>query len=1038
MTPDKEEHDTEAVSPEDEEGPTTEERRPRKMADPSKPSKEEVATHEITHLPYRNWCEVCVQGRGKNMQHRKGKQERGLPEIHMDYMFIGPKDAPGMTKTCLVIREAETRMTLAIMVPAKGRQTYVIDRVLAFLEEIGHLSGSVIVKSDQEASLKALVEDIGRARGTRSSGRWIVENSPVRSSQSNGVIERAVQSIEGQVRVLKIAVERRWKAEIPVDHPVLAWAVEYASFLLNRFEVGHDGKTAYERLKGKRATTLAIEFGEKVLWKMTAHQGGALGKLSSTWRVGVYLGVRGKSGELVVADRTGVWRTRTAQRKPFDERWDPKVADEINHFPWTCADRDAGDEAEEAIELKMKGEELEQEAAKEVPEVVPRNFYIKAKDLREHGYTSRCPGCTSIIRGTARQEHTQTCRKRLEELMKDTDRFKASRERIGNYLAQRLEKEEDERESKRAKVDAEAQKLEVEGDTKEDAVMQESASGSGLSEEERKRSAEVETDEGPAAKKLMTGAVDEEESDGEGEIGGDEEFERLMVEQEGKEELDPKQVSEAREEEIGELERRVYEIVDVEQCWARTGKKPIAVRWVDVRKPCGRYRSRLVAKDFKPRYRANDVEGLYASMPPLELVKLLIARAAAVGDLVMLIDVKKAHLYAPIEGDVYVDLPPERAELGRCAKLKFTLYGMRTAASSWEKEYGGTLNASGFITGKANGCSFYHRDRDVRSVVHGDDFIVAGQREHLKWTEERLSAKYPLQVRGILGPGPEDCKTAVILNRRVTWKTSGVEFEADPSHVKKLLKAMRMEECNMVMVPGAKEEVVEEDEVPLEGGQLRAYRSAVARGNYLAQDRPDIRYPVKELCRSMSRPTTADWGSLKRLCRYLKGRPCMVQRAVPTRDGVIEVFVDSDWAGCRSTRRSTSAGAMMAYGMCLKVWSTTQRGVARSSGEAELYAATKGMTEGLGLLEMCKDMGIELEVVVRTDSNACRGTCQRTGLGRLKHLEVEDLWAQEVVKTRRLRLERVSTHANPADLMTKHQPRVVIDKHMGQLGFEEV
>ena len=128
----------------------------------------------------------------------------------------------------------------------------------------------------------------------------------------------------------------------------------------------------------------------------------------------------------------------------------------------------------------------------------------------------------------------------------------------------------------------------------------------------------------------------------------------------------------------------------------------------------------------------------------------------------------------------------------------------------------------------------------------------------------------------------------------------------------------------------------------------------------------------------------------------------------------------------------------MAYGMCLKVWSMTQKGVARSSGEAELYAATKGMTEGLGLLEMCKDMGIELEVVVRTDSNACRGTCQRTGLGRLKHLEVEDLWAQEVVKTRRLRLERVSTHANPADLMTKHQPRVVIDKHMGQLGFEEV
>ena len=48
-------------------------------------------------------------------------------------------------------------------------------------------------------------------------------------------------------------------------------------------------------------------------------------------------------------------------------------------------------------------------------------------------------------------------------------------------------------------------------------------------------------------------------------------------------------------------------------------------------------------------------------MPPLELMKLIIARAAKYGDKVMLIGVKKAHLYAPIEGSVLVDLPPERA-----------------------------------------------------------------------------------------------------------------------------------------------------------------------------------------------------------------------------------------------------------------------------------------------------------------------------------------------------------------------------------------
>lgn len=242
-----------AVRPESdvEEGSTTEERKPRKMADPKMPKKEEIEAHEITHIPFRSWCAICVQGKGKNLAHHRGSRERGLPEVHLDYMFVGPKDEPGQAKPCLVIREAESRMSLAVMVPSKGRSTYVAERAVAFLEEIGCMNGDVIVKSDQEASIKALVEQIGRVRSTRGSGKWIVEHSPVGASQSNGIIERAVQSMQGQLRTLKLALEKRWGADIPTEHPIIAWAVEYGSLLLNRFEVGHDGKTSYERLKGK-------------------------------------------------------------------------------------------------------------------------------------------------------------------------------------------------------------------------------------------------------------------------------------------------------------------------------------------------------------------------------------------------------------------------------------------------------------------------------------------------------------------------------------------------------------------------------------------------------------------------------------------------------------------------------------------------------------------------------------------------------------------------------------------------------------------
>jgi len=237
-------------------------------------------------------------------------------------------------------------------------------------------------------------------------------------------------------------------------------------------------------------------------------------------------------------------------------------------------------------------------------------------------------------------------------------------------------------------------------------------------------------------------------------------------------------------------------------------------------------------------------------------------------------------------------------------------------------------------------------------------------------------------------------------------------------------------------VPGSADEPGE-DEVPIEGGQCATFRSVVARANYLAHDRPDIQYAVKELCRKMSRPTRRDWHKLKKVCRYLRGRPRLIQRKIPIQPGVVEVYVDSDWAGCKTTRRSTSGGAMYAYGMCLKTWSVTQGGITRSSGEAELYAAVKGMAEGLGMQSMAKELGIDMKVVVYTDSNACRGTCGRKGLGRMKHLEVEALWAQQVVRRGRVQLQRVPTGENIADLMTKHLVRNRIDQLLCMMGYVE-
>ena len=69
------------------------------------------------------------------------------------------------------------------------------------------------------------------------------------------------------------------------------------------------------------------------------------------------------------------------------------------------------------------------------------------------------------------------------------------------------------------------------------------------------------------------------------------------------------------------------------------------------------------------------------------------------------------------------------------------------------------------------------------------------------------------------------------------------------------------------------------------------------------------------------------------------------------------------------------------------------------------------------------------------DSDARRGTCHRSGLGRLKHMEVESLWVQEVVAKKRVELVRVAREYNPADCLTKYVTNTEMHRQLEMLGF---
>ena len=180
---------------------------------------------------------------------------------------------------------------------------------------------AVAIKSDSEPALTKVVEEIGRLRAVIGGHGMVVENSPVHSSRSNGFTE----SVQGLVGTWRRSLEAKWGVKLDVEHSIWPCLVEMVGWMMSRADVGADGKTGHERCKGRRARLLGMDFGEAVLWKRR-REGGPLGKRSCMWEDGIFLGVKGTTGENIVADKKGVWRTRTVRRKTKEERWLPPNA----------------------------------------------------------------------------------------------------------------------------------------------------------------------------------------------------------------------------------------------------------------------------------------------------------------------------------------------------------------------------------------------------------------------------------------------------------------------------------------------------------------------------------------------------------------------------------------------------------------------------------------------------------------------------------------------------------------------------------------
>ncbi|CAK0886283.1 unnamed protein product [Prorocentrum cordatum] len=456
--------------------------------------------------------------------------------------------------------------------------------------------------------------------------------------------------------------------------------------------------------------------------------------------------------------------------------------------------------------------------------------------------------------------------------------------------------------------------------------------------------------------------------------------------------LDPQMVQEARRLEVEWLHKLdVYEKRTIEECRSVTGQPPIKLMWIDTNKgdhEKPNYRSRIVVREK----RGKGEEGrklpatlLFSAMPPLEAVKILGGmmvqrrRSSRNRPLAMrLFDISRALFYGKAERAVYIKLPDTEADGVHCGLLKKSMYGTQDASAIWQRDYTAVMEADGHKPGKTNPALFYNMNNDSRSLVHGDDFCALGDEEALDELEKTLRSKCDLKVTGSLQLGARSDQEVVFLSRilRVAGSPGDERFEveADPRHAEMIVAEMGLagERTKVLDTPGLKKEEAEHEEREtsplLTGDAVKQYRSVTMRAAYLSPDRADIGDAVKNLAKYMQSPRQVDAVRLKRLARYLKGRPRVVQKFTRDRstanDEVVKmlIMVDSDNAEDKVSRRSTVGQVAFVGKHVVKHMCNILQVIGLSSGENEYYAISAGVCTGLGIKGILEDWNVACEL----------------------------------------------------------------------------
>lgn len=394
------------------------------------------------------------------------------------------------------------------------------------------------------------------------------------------------------------------------------------------------------------------------------------------------------------------------------------------------------------------------------------------------------------------------------------------------------------------------------------------------------------------------------------------------------------------------------------------------------------------------------------------------------------LDVKNAFLNGDLSETVYMHQPPGFVDSWyphHVCLLQRSLYGLKQAPRAWFQRFAGYATRAGFYHSRCDSSLFILRQGSQVAylLIYVDDIILtASSTTLLQQIIASLHREFDMTDLGALN---------YFLGISAARHSTGL-FLSQKKYAIQLLERAHMANCNPSRTPVDTESKLGPEGVPVQDPTL--YRSLAGGLQYLTFTRPDLSYAVQQICLYMHDPREPHLAALKRILRYVRGTLDFGLHLYSSSTTSLVGYTDADWAGCPSTRRSTS-GYCVFLGDNLLSWSSKrQQTLSRSSAEAEYRGVANVVAETAWLRNLLCELHSPLStatLVYCDNVSAIYLSANPVQHQRTKHIEIDIHFVRDMVTTGQVRVLHVPSRYQYADIFTKGLPSALFEEFRSSL-----